>query len=233
MSERRDLRSDGGTEMEPLDFDSIDDSRDFFAGEAFRLSGGWVILFCTPEGVAPWRDAIEAAGAKYKRACPWVKPDSAPQLNGQGPASACEMIVTAWAGRGHSRWNSGGKRGVYTHMVNTARYGGGVLGVNGGKGHPTEKPLSLMAELVSDFTLPGDVVLDPCMGSGTTGVACLRAGRRFIGIEQKRKYFDLACERLQAAHDQFDFVTQGLLAMPKAKQDFLMELPKGKKAMRS
>lgn len=64
--------------------------------------------------------------------------------------------------------------------------------------HPTQKPIALMLELVSLFTDPDETILDPFTGSGTTGVACLRLGRKFIGIEKDPTYFALACERLRA-----------------------------------
>ena len=64
--------------------------------------------------------------------------------------------------------------------------------------HPTQKPVELMLECVSLVTKPGETVLDAFAGSGTTGVACLRLGRRFIGIEKDPKYFALACDRLRA-----------------------------------
>jgi DNA modification methylase len=65
-------------------------------------------------------------------------------------------------------------------------------------GHPTRKPLALMLALVEDFTDPGDTILDPFAGSGTTGVAAIRLGRKFVGIERDPKYFALAVERLRA-----------------------------------
>jgi site-specific DNA-methyltransferase (adenine-specific) len=69
--------------------------------------------------------------------------------------------------------------------------------------HPTQKPVALMEYLIRTYTNPGDVVLDNCMGSGTTGVACRNSGREFIGIEQDEKYFNIASGRLapQAAND--------------------------------
>jgi site-specific DNA-methyltransferase (adenine-specific) len=74
--------------------------------------------------------------------------------------------------------------------------------------HFTEKPVDLCHELLSVVTEPEDVVLDPFMGSGTTGVACAKLGRRFIGIEIEPKYFDIACRRIEAAYAQPDmFVT--------------------------
>ena len=68
-----------------------------------------------------------------------------------------------------------------------------------GRVHPTEKPVRLMSELVSKTT---GIVCDPFMGSGSTGVSCINAGRKFIGIEIYRKYFDIACERIEAAYAQ-------------------------------
>lgn len=66
-----------------------------------------------------------------------------------------------------------------------------------GNQHPTQKPVALMAWTM-DFVL-GSVVLDPFMGSGTTGVAAIQLGRKFIGIEREPKYFDIACKRIEQA----------------------------------
>jgi site-specific DNA-methyltransferase (adenine-specific) len=179
-----------------LDFAAISNSlRDDVSAAAHKLSAGWIIWFCQAEAVGDWRDSLELAGAKYKRAMIWVKPDSTPQLNGQMPAPGYESMPLAWSGEGHSRWNAGGKRGVYTHLTNQRDRDGR---------HPTEKPIPLMMELLKDFTSPGETILDPFMGSGTTGVACARMGRKFIGVELDPKYFDVACERIRKAYDQAD-----------------------------
>jgi DNA modification methylase len=68
--------------------------------------------------------------------------------------------------------------------------------------HPTEKPVALFEWLLCKFTNPGDTVLDPFMGSGTTGVACVRTGRRFIGIEMHEPYFRIAERRIAEAQLQ-------------------------------
>ena len=65
--------------------------------------------------------------------------------------------------------------------------------------HPTQKPLALLENLIMTFTDVGDVVLDNCMGSGSTGVACLNTNRNFIGIEKDVDYFSLAEERIKNA----------------------------------
>jgi site-specific DNA-methyltransferase (adenine-specific)/modification methylase len=67
--------------------------------------------------------------------------------------------------------------------------------------HPTQKPIGLMGWCIRQMDYP-ETILDPFMGSGTTGVACANLGRRFIGIEIERRYFDIACERIAAAYAQ-------------------------------
>ena len=68
-----------------------------------------------------------------------------------------------------------------------------------GFGHPSPKPECVMNWLVSELTEMHDLILDPFMGSGTTGVACAKMGRRFIGCEINPTYFDLCCRRIEAA----------------------------------
>ena len=199
---KKKIRMDGSKEIAALDFSEIGEIRKQVVPALSEICGGWLLAFCTPEGVAAWRDAIKSAGAKYKRACIWVKPDSAPQFNGQGPAMGAECFVSAWCGSGHSRWNGGGRRNIFTHPCNPS----GRTGL-----HPTEKPVSLMLELVDLFTFSGDTVLDPFMGSGTTGIACAKTGRDFIGIEEKEKYFDLACRRMEGAMAQDEMFSSSFL----------------------
>jgi len=69
-------------------------------------------------------------------------------------------------------------------------------------GHPTQKPTSLLKEIIIDFTQEGDTILDPFMGSGTTGVACVQTGRNFIGIEIDENYFKIAQKRVHEAQQQ-------------------------------
>lgn len=68
--------------------------------------------------------------------------------------------------------------------------------------HPTQKPLPLFEYIVKTYTNEGDTVLDLAMGSGTTGVAAARHGRRFVGIERERRYFDIATARIEAELDR-------------------------------
>lgn len=192
-------RNDGGAELKGLNFSAIDEIRGDVVRVCHDICNGWFIVFCTVEGVAKWADMINESEMKYKRACVWVKPDSTPQLNGQGPAQGAECFVCAWSGKGFAKWNAGGKRGVYKHTVNPPdRHGG----------HPTEKPWRLFYELLTDFTNVGQSILDPFMGSGTTLVACAKLGRKGIGIELDPDYFEISCRRVEEAYRQPDmFVT--------------------------
>ena len=70
--------------------------------------------------------------------------------------------------------------------------------------HPTQKPVALMSYLIKTYTNPGHTVLDNTMGSGTTGVAAMNTGRKFIGIERDPGYFQIALERIQEADPMND-----------------------------
>ena len=179
------------------------------AVEIARVTKRWVLVFCQAEAVAAWRDALADVGLVYKRAVVWVKPDGQPQLTGDRPGMGYESIVCAHVA-GRSRWNAGGKLGVFTFNKN-----------NGAEQnlHETQKPLALMEALVRDFTDPGELVLDPFAGSGTTGAACRRLGRRFLGFEKDAKYAAIAQKRIAAAREQFSFLeARG----PKPKQGELL-----------
>lgn len=193
-------RNDGQEIISTLGFDGINAIRGGVARMCVETSQGWLILFTLAEGVRAWRDDIQAAGGKYDTCLAWIKPDAAPRFNGQGAARGFECAVTAWCGTGYRSWNGGGKRGIYTHLVN----GPERTGL-----HPTEKPRRLMSDLVADYTQPGQTILDPFMGSGTTGVAAVMAARNFIGIERDEKHFELACKRIEDAQRQGDFFVNG------------------------
>ena len=96
-------------------------------------------------------------------------------------------------------------------------YGRGAA-VRDGKEHPTQKPLEVMKWCLGFVE---GTILDPFMGSGTTGVACVKLGRKFIGIEIERKYFDIACRRIESACAQPDLFVQP--PQPKPVQASLFE----------
>ena len=82
------------------------------------------------------------------------------------------------------------------------------LALQDGKQHPTQKPLALMKWCIDQCKNNPQTILDPFMGSGTTGVAAVQMGRSFIGIEREKQYFDIACERIEKAQLQTDMFIQ-------------------------
>lgn len=91
---------------------------------------------------------------------------------------------------------------AWTNLDRPAKRFNGSVGVHK-HGHPTEKPLDLMCWCLG-FLPDAQIIIDPFMGSGTTGVACAKLGRKFIGIEIEPKYFDIACRRIDDAYKQGD-----------------------------
>lgn len=176
----------------PISFRGIDGREGELGQLATRAAKRWVIAFCAFEQLGEYRRGVPHA---WVRSGVWRKHDPTPQFTGDRPG-VCGEALAIMHRPGKKRWNRGGCAAYW--LTNTSR------GLERYGGHPTPKPVKLMMELVAAFTDPGDTVLDPFCGSGTTGVACLRLGRRFIGIEQNPEYVDLSRRRLEAEANQSD-----------------------------
>lgn len=168
---------------------AVDDVVDSVAPEFMRVAARWIVVFHDAESGHLWRAHF---GAAHVRCGVWVKPNPVPQISGDRPGQGFESIEIAHRS-GRKRWNGGGLPGVWTHNAIQ-----GSFPERQGHDHPCPKPVELMFELVAQFTDQADLVLDCFAGSGTTGVACLRLGRRFIGIEKDPKYAQIARDRLTA-----------------------------------
>lgn len=107
-----------------------------------------------------------------------------------------EMVMIAHREGGTLRWQDDAKavRNIYSCMPPRERQ------------HPNEKPVGMVADFLEWHSYPGDMILDPFMGSGTTGVAALSMGRKFIGIELDEQWFDVACERVGKSHQSPSFL---------------------------
>lgn len=171
------------------DIGCIDDLLVPVAVEIGRVCTRWCVVFSDAETTHLWRAALETAGMRYVRTGCWAKPDPMPQMTGDRPGVGFEPCTICHA-QGPMRWNGGGRSALWTCGISkgTAR-----------PDHPCPKPLPLMRTLVEQFSDPGDTVLDPFMGSGTTGVACKELGRGFIGCELNEGYFEISKARIEAA----------------------------------
>ena len=171
----------------PVEFDPVVPAD--IAAPLVAIAQCWTILFCSDLQGSEYGHAVggrRTTGGNFVRLGLWLKIGPMPQFSGDRPASWGECIAIMHA-PGKMRWNGGGRPAVWRFgSDHTDRF------------HQTPKPLDLMLALVSDFTDPGDLVWDPFCGSGTTGVACLRLGRRFVGHEMQPHYAKVASERLEA-----------------------------------
>lgn len=129
---------------------------------------------------------IEAAGKRRWMLITWNKPNPCPLVNGNYLPDT-EYIIHAWS-----------KGQLFGDFSDKARFIVHPLGDKEHGEHPNEKPMRVMRKLVNLASDIGQVVCDPYMGSGTTGVACIRSGRQFIGIERDPKWFQVAIDRIEA-----------------------------------
>lgn len=109
------------------------------------------------------------------------------------------FVRTARAGAGRNYGKC--KQGEIVTESDGSRFPASVweCGIDQARLHPTQKPVDLLQRLIMSYTREGETVLDFTMGSGSTGVACVKTKRGFIGIEREQKYFDIACERIEKA----------------------------------
>lgn len=169
-----------------------------------RLARRWILVFSDLESAHLWRQGLEGAGAEYVRTMLWHKVGGSPQFSGDRPAVACEAITLAHVQGTRKRWHGGGKQGIYSVPIALDR------GDKRERFHPTAKPLELMIDLVMDFTDREDLILDPYAGSGTTGAAALRQGRRFLGYERSPEHFTTARDRLRCEASGLVYEGSGL-----------------------
>jgi len=195
----------GGSGVKAIDFKAIDfKAIDFKAIESLLtacapLCDGWVVANMDWRHIA----ALEFEGHSFYeliRFGVWVKTNPMPQISADRPANGWDGIAYIYPKGKKKTWNGGGCHGNWNGPVIT----------NGD--HPTGKPVDMVSSWVTRFTDRRQTILDPFMGSGTTGVAAIQLGRSFIGIEREPKYFDIACKRIEQA------VAQGKLFVEEPKK---------------
>lgn len=179
----------GGRGIKAIDFKAIDFKAIAALLSALQpLCSGWVVANMDWRHIAE----IEDAGLPFElvRFGVWVKTNPMPQISADRPANGWDGIAYLFPRGKKKAWNGGGAHGNWI----------GPLVTDGA--HPTGKPVAMVSQWVERFTHRAQTILDPFMGSGTTGVAAMRLGRQFIGIEREPKHFDIACRRIEQAQAQ-------------------------------
>jgi len=142
----------------------------------------------------------------------WHKTNPAPKIRRAGFLNSCELIVCMW-NSGHI-WNFGKQSEMHNFIESPICMGNERLK---DPAHPTQKPVKRLQHIIKVATKPDAIVFDPFMGVGSSGVAALHLGRRFIGIELEERYFVAAEQRLRAAATAYGIAqdTAPLLQEPK------------------
>ena len=172
------------------------DQRSYLAWCALWLSeclrivkpSGYLLTFTDWRQLPTISDAIQCGGFVWRGIVPWDKGRAARAPHKGYFRHQCEYVV--WGTRGVSKaadWDGPWDGSIFCPVLQSDKH------------HITGKPTALMERLVV-CAPPGGTVLDPFMGSGTTGVACMNLGRNFIGIDGSAHYFEIASERINAAH---------------------------------
>lgn len=171
--------------------------------------GGNVILFCSRQNI--WRVGmlLDAHNFEENRTIIWARKRGFNTTRGKALASGYEPILFWSKGKSNTFNNikikvdndrPEYKTGTLKDGITMSDVWTDILALPHNSkekvNHPTQKPIKLMERIVSLFTNEGDTILDFCMGSGSTGVACKNLNRNFIGIEKDLNYFNIAKERL-------------------------------------
>ena len=141
-------------------------------------------IFCGTKQFSTIIDFFGKVGCGTVRGIVWEKTNPSP-MNGEFVyLSGVEFAV--WFKKSRATFNGFCKNTVFRYPSIESNI------------HPTQKPVGLFQELITDNTKEGDIVFDPCMGSGTTAVACVRSDRNYIGFELIKNYYDLCTKRVEA-----------------------------------
>lgn len=178
--------SNGLRSLDKEDADIMTFNLHDFLDEIYRVTKGTIIIFCGKEQLSEIHSYFsdkQKAGNGTVRQIIWEKSNPSP-MNGQSIyLSGIENAV--WFKKRGGTFNAHCKNTVFKYPCGRNKI------------HPTEKNHNLLKELILDNSNAGDILFDPCMGSGSSCLVAAENDRRYVGIELKQKYYDLAVQRMQ------------------------------------
>lgn len=160
-----------------------------------RHCARWCVFAIDHEGRPTWADALADHGFDHVRVGVFRKLNPTPQFTGNRPAQGTDAVQISHRAGVRKRWNGGG----------LSAYWEGVAPRGRRQLRKGQKPESLLRTWIEQFTDPGDLVVDPFCGAGTTGVAAVQLGRRFVGFELDPAVAEAAAERIRLAARQTFF----------------------------
>lgn len=152
---------------------------------------GNIFIFTSYNLIGKWHEVFDSEFDTFQFFI-WHKTNPAPKIYKNGFLNSCEMIICMW-NKGH-KWNFSNQNDMHNFFESPICMRPERLS---NPKHPAQKPVGLLKHIISIASNPGDVVFDPFMGVGSTGVAALQLGRQFVGCEIDKIYFDAAKQRLE------------------------------------
>ena len=181
---RKDINTDMGEwDKKELDFETL--KKEFL--RVIKTTGN-IFIFASHNIFGQWWKIFDPIFDTTQMMV-WHKTNPVPRVRKTGFLSSCELIFCAW-NKGHT-WNFTKQKEMHNFIETPICMGKERLK------HPTQKPLRVLRHIINIASNKGDVVLDPFMGVGSTGVACLEMERDFIGMEIDKVYYDMARTRIK------------------------------------
>jgi len=188
LSWRKDINNDVAT------WDKVEFKPSEWVSEFKRIlkPTGNIFAFCSYNLIGKWHEAFDPEFDTFQFVV-WHKTNPVPKVLRAGFLNSCELIVCMW-NKGHT-WNFSNQREMHNFIESPI-----CMGPERVKNpfHPTQKPVRVLEHIIKIASNEGDTVFDPFMGVGSTGVAALNLGRKFIGIEIDEKYFKAAERRIKS-----------------------------------
>lgn len=152
---------------------------------------GNIFVFTSYNLIGKWHEVFDKEFDTFQFFI-WHKTNPAPKIYKNGFLNSCEMIICMW-NKGH-KWNFTNQNEMHNFFENPICMGAERLKH---PKHPAQKPVRLLSHIINIASNENDIVFDPFMGVGSTGVAALKCGRRFVGCETDKSYFDAAYRRIR------------------------------------
>ena len=163
-----------------------------FLEETYRVTSGTIIIFCGKEQLSEIYDFFNKKQLRKEgtvRQLIWEKSNPSP-MNGEDLYLSGTENAVWFKKKNTGKMNSKCKKNWFIHSTGSSKF------------HPTEKNHKLLQELILDNTNENDLIVDTCMGSGSTGIVAIKNKRNFVGIEIDEKYFNIAKERISSIRDE-------------------------------
>lgn len=174
-------------------WDMVDIDPREFIDEFKRIlkPNGNIFIFTSYNLIGKWHEVFDKEFDTFQFFI-WHKTNPAPKIFKNGFLNSCEMIICMW-NKGH-KWNFSNQNEMHNFFESPICMRPERLS---NPKHPAQKPVKLLKHIIKIASNPGDIVLDPFMGVGSTGVAALELKRKFIGCEIEKEYFDASKKRLE------------------------------------